>query len=88
MKCWGQVIYLDTPGIMAPRPKERLNKAMVKSAWNSARDADEAPPPTNPPTHLSATCRQRPSTNAPYGIEGAARPVTATAPTVHSLSAP
>ena len=22
-------------------PKERLNKAMVKSAWNSARDADE-----------------------------------------------
>jgi hypothetical protein len=36
-----QVVYIDTPGIMAPRPKERLNKAMVKSAWNSARDADE-----------------------------------------------
>ena len=38
-----QIVYLDTPGIMAPRPKERLNKAMVKSAWNSARDADEVP---------------------------------------------
>jgi GTP-binding protein EngB required for normal cell division len=36
-----QVVYIDTPGIMAPRPKERLNKAMVKSAWNSARDADQ-----------------------------------------------
>eukprot|EP00960_Hanusia_phi_P035970 752060-Hanusia_phi.AAC.7 len=36
-----QVIYIDTPGIMAPKPKQRLNKAMVKSAWNSARDADE-----------------------------------------------
>jgi GTP-binding protein Era len=42
-----QVIYIDTPGIMSPRPKERLNKAMVKSAWNSARDADEvALPPS------------------------------------------
>ena len=36
-----QIIYIDTPGIMAPRPKQRLNKAMVKAAWNSARDADE-----------------------------------------------
>ena len=35
------MVYIDTPGIMAPRPKERLNKAMVKVAWNSARDADQ-----------------------------------------------
>jgi hypothetical protein len=43
-----QIVYLDTPGIMAPRPKERLNKAMVKSAWNSARDADEVLLPLHP----------------------------------------
>ena len=36
-----QVVYIDTPGIMDARPGQRLNKAMVKSAWNSARDADE-----------------------------------------------
>jgi len=36
-----QMIFIDTPGIMDARPSQRLNKAMVKSAWNSARDADE-----------------------------------------------
>nr|WP_026379129.1 GTPase Era [Afifella pfennigii] len=33
-----QIIFLDTPGIFAP--KKRLEKAMVTSAWSSAADAD------------------------------------------------
>lgn len=34
-----QIILVDTPGIFAD-PKRRLEKAMVRSAWNSLRDAD------------------------------------------------
>ena len=33
-----QIIFLDTPGIF--KPKRRLDKAMVSSAWNGAEDAD------------------------------------------------
>lgn len=33
-----QVVLVDTPGIFAP--KRRLEKAMVRSAWNGAGDAD------------------------------------------------
>lgn len=33
-----QVIFVDTPGIFAPRRK--LDEAMVSTAWGSARDAD------------------------------------------------
>jgi GTPase len=33
-----QVIFVDTPGIFAP--KRRLDRAMVKSAWGGAKDAD------------------------------------------------
>lgn len=34
-----QIILVDTPGIFAD-PKRRLEKAMVRSAWDSLRDAD------------------------------------------------
>lgn len=33
-----QIIFLDTPGIFAP--KRRLDRAMVASAWNGSGDAD------------------------------------------------
>lgn len=33
-----QIIFLDTPGIF--KPKRRLDRAMVASAWNGAGDAD------------------------------------------------
>jgi GTP-binding protein Era len=33
-----QVIFVDTPGIF--RPKRRLDRAMVDTAWGGARDAD------------------------------------------------
>lgn len=33
-----QLIFVDTPGIFAP--KRRLDRAMVTSAWNGAQDAD------------------------------------------------
>ncbi len=33
-----QIIFLDTPGIFAP--KRRLDRAMVSSAWNGSGDAD------------------------------------------------
>lgn len=33
-----QIIFLDTPGIF--KPKRKLDKAMVTSAWNGAEDAD------------------------------------------------
>ncbi|MBV9687754.1 MAG: GTPase Era [Alphaproteobacteria bacterium] len=34
-----QLIYVDTPGIFAPR--RRLDRAMVAAAWSGAADADE-----------------------------------------------
>src|SRR5881398_2525748 len=34
-----QIIYVDTPGIFAPR--RRLDRAMVAAAWSGAADADE-----------------------------------------------
>ena len=33
-----QIIYVDTPGIFAPR--RRLDRAMVEAAWSGAEDAD------------------------------------------------
>src|SRR3954451_406148 len=33
-----QLIFVDTPGIFAP--KRRLDRAMVSSAWSGAHDAD------------------------------------------------
>ena len=33
-----QIIFIDTPGIFAP--KRRLDRAMVASAWGGASDAD------------------------------------------------
>jgi GTPase len=35
-----QLIFVDTPGIFAPR--RRLDRAMVAAAWSGAEDADEA----------------------------------------------
>lgn len=35
-----QLVFVDTPGIFAPRPNRRLEKAMVKAAWQGALDAD------------------------------------------------
>jgi len=34
-----QIVYVDTPGIFAPR--RRLDRAMVAAAWSGAEDADE-----------------------------------------------
>src|SRR5277367_5021179 len=34
-----QIIFVDTPGIFAPR--RRLDRAMVAAAWSGAQDADE-----------------------------------------------
>jgi len=34
----GQIIFVDTPGIFAP--KRRLDRAMVEAAWSGAGDAD------------------------------------------------
>ncbi len=34
-----QIIFVDTPGIFAPR--RRLDRAMVAAAWSGAEDADE-----------------------------------------------
>ncbi len=33
-----QIVFVDTPGIF--RPKRRLDRAMVSTAWGSAKDAD------------------------------------------------
>ncbi len=38
MKGKTQIIFVDTPGIFAP--KRRLDRAMVRSAWSGAGDAD------------------------------------------------
>jgi len=35
-----QLIFVDTPGIFAPRPGRRLERAMVSAAWAGAEDAD------------------------------------------------
>ena len=33
-----QIIFIDTPGIF--KPKRRLDRAMVSSAWSGVKDAD------------------------------------------------
>src|SRR5690348_10619839 len=33
-----QIVFVDTPGIFAP--KRRLDRAMVQAAWSGAHDAD------------------------------------------------
>jgi GTPase len=35
-----QIVFVDTPGIFAPRPGRRLEQAMVRAAWQGAQDAD------------------------------------------------
>jgi GTP-binding protein Era len=35
-----QIVFVDTPGIFAPSPKKRLERALVDTAWGGARDAD------------------------------------------------
>jgi GTP-binding protein Era len=35
-----QIIFVDTPGIFAPTPGRRLERAMVSAAWAGAEDAD------------------------------------------------
>lgn len=35
-----QVVLVDTPGIFKPKPSRRLDRAMVRSAWTGAEDAD------------------------------------------------
>ena len=35
-----QIVFVDTPGIFAPRPGRRLERAMVAAAWEGAEDAD------------------------------------------------
>lgn len=35
-----QIVFVDTPGIFAPRPGRRLERAMVSAAWAGAADAD------------------------------------------------
>jgi GTP-binding protein Era len=37
-----QLVFVDTPGIFAPRPGRPLERAMVKAAWRGAEDADLA----------------------------------------------
>src|SRR5260370_35665572 len=38
MQGQAQLVFLDTPGIFAPR--RRLDRAMVTTAWSGAHDAD------------------------------------------------
>jgi GTP-binding protein Era len=35
-----QLVFVDTPGIFAPRPGRHLEIAMVRAAWRGAEDAD------------------------------------------------
>jgi GTP-binding protein Era len=35
-----QLVFVDTPGIFAPRPGRRLEQAMVQAAWRAVEDAD------------------------------------------------
>jgi GTPase len=35
-----QIVFVDTPGIFAPRAGRRLERAMVSAAWAGAEDAD------------------------------------------------
>jgi GTP-binding protein Era len=35
-----QLVFVDTPGIFAPRPGRHLEVAMVRAAWRGAEDAD------------------------------------------------
>jgi GTP-binding protein Era len=34
------VVLVDTPGIFKPKPSRRIDRAMVRSAWTGAEDAD------------------------------------------------
>jgi GTP-binding protein Era len=35
-----QLVFVDTPGIFTPRPGRQLERAMVRTAWRGAEDAD------------------------------------------------
>ena len=51
-----QLIFVDTPGILAP--KRRLEKAMVAAAWHGARDADLVTFLVDAPRGLDADTRR------------------------------
>jgi GTPase len=51
-----QIIYVDTPGIFAPR--RRLDRAMVAAAWSGAADADETVLLVDPSRGLDADTRR------------------------------
>ncbi len=40
MREQAQVVLVDTPGIFTPKAKRRIDRAMVRSAWAGAQDAD------------------------------------------------
>ena len=58
-----QVVFIDTPGIFAP--KRRLDRAMVGAAWNGAKDADavlvlvDAPELSQRPNGFAASDTER-----------------------------
>jgi GTP-binding protein Era len=58
-----QIVFVDTPGIFAP--KRKLDEAMVEAAWASAADADvvallvDAPASIEQPTGLAARDTER-----------------------------
>ena len=58
-----QIVFVDTPGIFAP--KRRLDRAMVQAAWTGARDADailvttDAPELSANPKGLAAADTER-----------------------------
>ena len=57
-----QIVFVDTPGVFAP--KRRLDRAMVKTAWTGARDADvrhDVRPAPAAPGSADAEPRQRPA---------------------------
>ena len=57
-----QLIFVDTPGIFAPR--RRLDRAMVTTAWSGAHDADVVARADRCQARASTTRRRRSSTSS------------------------
>ena len=51
MRGTAQIVFVDTPGIFAPR--RRLDRAMVKAAWSGAADADAILVVVDAPEHVA-----------------------------------
>jgi GTP-binding protein Era len=51
MRGTAQIVFVDTPGIFAP--KRRLDRAMVKAAWGGAADADAILVVVDAPEHVA-----------------------------------